>query len=850
MGDYNPSAAHGILGQEWVGIREEALAFSPQVNVVEAGHTFVTTTPQVLQDGRIYVREMPPNLGSSVHSIAIYPTGSEGLSGPVRRLVIPTQSAFITGASIAGSGSAASALLTPYAGSNYILMNTAAAQSWVSLGFNTNPYTILNGKRIVRVSLLYAAEYDYSTDGDVVGPLIYVSETPALTSGSLGVQYSDGDEVPQSATPSPVVSPLTVDLGEVCHFWSAGTGPNNAEALPWTFADLQRFDQDTAGTKLYVNIVSGSNVSALPGAIILWYAALEVLFCEEQRTIVGASYRAAGSGAELQYGANPIRLRSWPARALNPTLAAGSWTAVASTLSRGGAETDVGYPTLNALRELYQIPSHAGVRVDLTQTVGDEFSAAATHILPQISLHASGGTLTEPHAYGRQWAAPVYGSVTATQEIRDDTAGVAGSYPQIRFWARHWTGTTQALMVSGLGALSGSVASISVADFDELAIIRDGWREVNLRFGSAPTMGASSPDPQWMWHSFGEVAGSRWEVLSVQAPASSGIAGDLLQLVVPAAQRVDVATYQPPVGSTVELTTISAYASGGPAAQSDIDACVIFSTDPYTVTGLSVSSAQQEISGIAEDCGGVPCCIPTAINYNRITWPTIAVSSSGFGAFELQRYDGVTDDWHTIMSASSNAVTGFNDYEARVGQPSVYRARVLNLYRFAGAWSDQVTGTVEAPGVDIECDGDASGVLIFTSNAVQDGSSNLAYIMQFGQNVEEPFTFVEAGQMQMRRQYGRDYQVASRPSERGGEAFSRLMLVQAAAGALPNMANMRSLRDLAWADLDYVCVRDELGNRWLANVNVPDGNISQRRTYVARVDITEVTATPTEVDPE
>ena len=88
--------------------------------------------------------------------------------------------------------------------------------------------------------------------------------------------------------------------------------------------------------------------------------------------------------------------------------------------------------------------------------------------------------------------------------------------------------------------------------------------------------------------------------------------------------------------------------------------------------------------------------------------------------------------------------------------------------------------------------------------------------------------------------------VAMRPTERGGVQFSRTILVNNVAVPVPSLdEGFRSLRDLAWAQLPYVCVRDELGNRWFANVAVPSGRVRDRRTtYLGQVLITEVTATP------
>lgn len=850
MGSYNPYAPI-ILGQEWPGIREEATQFSPAVDVVESGHTFTTTTSYPLQDTRFYIDDVgiPGNAAEEAYLTAIYPTGSEADSGPVQRLIIPCEAVLATGASTS-SGTGAAPLQSPQL-TNYYFLDPTLADSFISMSFNVQPYTILQGKRIVGVNFLVAAHRFFNTDVRSNGPYIYLNDQPVPSVGNK-VRYSTGNEVPEGGSTTEDNEILSIPLGELSRLWNSA--PDAAEQLPWNFADLSRFDA-SASSRMYMTIVTGTNwgTAGLGGILYVWYAALEVLYCEETRTMVGGNYRAV-TGNKLNYGANPTRLRSI-ARAINPTLSAGNWTVTVSAADLGGAESvSSSYPDLNALRELYALPTHEGVQINLTDVVGEEFSRESVNVLTQISVHASGGApLTEVHAYGRLAPAPVYGTTTATQEIYDNTAGVAASYPQVRFYARNWGRTSQPLVLTGVGALAGSTVSIDPTAFDALDEIVDGWKQIDLRFDTPPTMGASSPDPQWTWSSAAETAGNRWEILAVSAPAASGTVGSLLTTV-PAAERLGPATYQPPVGSTVELAWASQSASGTAVADPDTDAVILFSQDPPTITGLAVSTLSQAVTGIGTGCGGAtPCCIPTAISYNRVTWSmaSMAVSGGYFGAYELQRFDAVGGVFETIMSASSQAVTGFNDYEARVGQLSAYRIRALNLYRFAGSWSAMASGTITAPGVTTQCDTDNSGAgtLIFTSNEVQSGAANLAYVKQFDRGIDEPFDFPEAGQVRRRRRYDRDFVTAFHGTERGGERFQCTLLVQAAAGALPNMGNMRSLRELAWDDLPYVCVRDELGNRWLANIIVPDGNINQRSSYFASVDIQEVQALPSEVDP-
>jgi hypothetical protein len=209
--------------------------------------------------------------------------------------------------------------------------------------------------------------------------------------------------------------------------------------------------------------------------------------------------------------------------------------------------------------------------------------------------------------------------------------------------------------------------------------------------------------------------------------------------------------------------------------------------------------------------------------------------------------DTISTDWATIMQNTSPTGASFKDYEARVGIQSSYRIRAVDVLDFPGQWSSTVTITPASPGVTGGSCISQGHVLIFTSNAVQDGSINLAYSTAWmgSSIVEEPFTFPEAGQNVVQMMFDKDFPTVFRPLERGGEQFTRTLLVQAAAISPPTAGNFRSLRDMAWDDVPYVCVRDEDGNRWFATVTVPGGNILRdRRLYLATVNVIETSATP------
>jgi len=1054
MGVYNPHTPQ-ILGQEWVGIREEDMTFSPAVNVVEVGHGFTTLASYTLQDARFYINDWPPGRAlGQVYMASIYPAGKEAETGPIRSVIIPCNSAQLSG----GAGGTVPDALADPSDNQYITFPRAGSggvAAGVRLGFATNSYqNELSGKRIVGVNLLYTLAANAGILGTApieadLGAWYIERAAPGAFDYNFGLAQASGSLIGNSEI-------FKAELGEIDHYWTANS-PTSPDRMPWIYTGLQKFEISALGriSMRYYHILNATWDGYMS------YAALQVLFCEENRLYCGA--RAFGEAGTPAYntrytmGANLIPIRDF-AYNLLPVLTAGNYTLVIESANLGDSANTITnrkidlslYPDLNGLRQLYAMTPHPGVQVNITQTVGEQFSKEEVQILPQLSLHTSGGPINEVHVYGRQAAAQVYGTVTATQEILDSAALAARSYPWARFYARRFGDTTVPLRLDSTTITGAGVnAEITPIAFDALDEIVDGWKEVTLRFTTAPTMGAGTT-PQWRWSATGELIGNRWEVLGVIAPALSGITGNLKNLV-PSPQQLSAATYgQPAAGATVNLGWVPGYAPAVTATTDDqtADAALMFALDMPTITGFASANASQTVVGIGLDCGVNPCCVPSAIKYTRLTWglppntgaltddfertvaagswggvgytlvgtatdfsvdghqglitlsaggtthfatantgsidfdiqadiqfrnlvtsnllrggvtgrytdqlnnysatadvgPTGAVTlrmekrvagvattlgtvalgplaggpdatitvrltafgqflkakawrtgypepaywdiettdsalttgsragamardeSAGvnnvvafdnllitppqywFGHYELQRMDTVTTDWQTIMAATNPATTGFNDFEARVGVLSSYRIRSVDAYDFAGPWSATVTATVPSPGVTIGCTG--GHLLIFTSNEEQDGSINLAYSSVWEGNVEEAFSFPEASFVEMQAMYNRDFFTAFRPTERGGEQFSRTVLVQAAAISPQSLADFTGLRDMAWSNVSYICVRDEDGNRWFTTVLVPSGRVLRdRRLYMAPVNIIEVTDTPSEVDP-
>lgn len=1077
MGEYNPHAPV-ILGQEYVGIRDEDITFLPGANTFEVGSAFTLKTSRRIRDARFYINEIPAvNIQNQARTVNIYPAGREAETGPIKEVTIPATSGGMTGASftIVGSTSVAGALWRPGDNSYLNAVYTGGLQE-LNVFFGVNSYPELAGKRILNVSLVTQGAVYYTKDGE---DLPYQDPFPATATTTVQIINNTGTQTRSYrgnySSPSGALGLNTIpnpnsgsaidgaelsylNFGDVTPFIST-SGTINASSttyLPWRYVDLQRFEAG-ASNRLQVYVIiqisDPADVDADSGTLQLEYMALRVLYCEEQRVSYG------GTIAKFIQGTNIVPMYDTN-NTTDPVLPAGNYTATLAWVDPGDisftTNTQANFPKVNGLRELYTLPTHPGVQVNVPfpaeDRIGDIFTKEHVHVIPQMSLHTSGsGPLTEFPVYGRQAKAEVYGSVTATQEILDSAAGGTGTYPWVRYYARRFGNTTVPLRLDNPSVTgAGTYVELTPAEWDELDEIVDGWKEVTLRFVTAPTMGTGT-NPQFRWSAAGENIGNRWEVLGLTAPALSGNPGNL-KLLVPSPNQLSNATYgAPSAGSTINMGWVPQYSPAITATADDqtTDAVILFAQDMPTVTGFTVILSSQALSGIGQDCGIDPCCIPSEMFFNQLEWslpfdadvvtdsfnrteaagswgnadtgqawaettaanfsvadeqglisnsgsgspqtgaidigspdfdvtvragittaiagtsadvgligrytdasnyyyfklrhtaagvtnaylgrrvaasdtdiltlPAIQAGGSGtmlnlrfvgygqflrgkvwpinepepdlwtveatdttivngdsagvfavstgaatnvfafeafaatppgywFGKYELQRMDTVDNEWQTIMAATNPGQSSFKDFEARIGIESTYRIRMVNVYDFPGPWSSEVSETITEPGVEIGCEG--GHLLVFSSNERQDGGSNLAYSSVWEGQVAEDFVFPEADFTQLQAMYGRNFFTAFRPSERGGERFGRTVLVQAAAIAPETLGDFTGLRDMAWADTPYVCVRDEDGNRWFATILVPGGRVQlYRRLYMAPVEVIEVTATPSEVDP-
>lgn len=706
MGNYNPRAPY-ILGQELVPIQDLDLVFDPNANSVEYGTTFRLDSTVQLGSARFYVQgPVPQPALRQCALINVYPANIADKSGPVNQVIIPCTSVSTTGTGVVVSGANATDALYNPSDSGFVqfVYNSSLAAQYLAASFNTNAYTLLGDKRILNVSLLYTGFMsDVSPDDPSVSVATeFINPNAKWQSLTVLEQVDDAGRVVQFFAPSFVSNtgalvlatslnnaPYSasaaeefevLSLGDVNNFWLPGADPNVAQRtnLPWNYTDLLKFENGALTAvrqRLRVSIAlpttPGSPVFTTFPKAAFRYMALRVTYCNETRSAFGSKEFVYNIGANTV----PMYDRN---RNTNPILTPGDYVATLSFVDSGA--TDFGenlngvFPDLNAIRELYTIPSHQSIQLNvpfpLDETViGKTFEEETTHVLPQLSLHASGGAaLLEPQVYGRQAVGQVYGSFTVTQEVHDALAGSVGTWPWIRFYARRFGHTSVPLSVT----VAGGSAYITPEEFDELEqLTTDNWREVTLELSPAPSMGGGTI-PQIVWSATGELAGNRWEVLGCAAPAISGLAGTLV-LEVPTIQRLGPATYGQPVsGSTINmawLPQLGPYVTGT-VDDNSADMSFILSQTPPPVTGLTATALSQAITGIGKNCGIDPCCIPSEIYYTELTW-----DSNIFGLMD-QFGRTLTDSWGdpdygpTYTALLNTAAIDVDDGEGLITQPS------------------------------------------------------------------------------------------------------------------------------------------------------------------------------------
>lgn len=833
---YNPDSPY-VMGMQWAPVVAQILALDTGS---EVGYTF---TPQAadatVQRIKLISTVAPPGQPNRKELLAnLYHRDDVAATGPIQKLTINCNSGFLgTGASLQGGPlTVQTAVSNP---SDTTWVELSGASSYARFWFNVLDSRVsgaLTGRRILDVTALYSVSGPF-TD------LPAAALTLSLERPSAAVVWDMDDTLTGPAAQTSNIVIGRSRLGELNPWCLSTTTPlATTERRPWRYGaginNYVGFEQlaATGGTNIDVRITSSAAAAGM--LFDIHYIALEVTYCQENRIGAGG-LSISGGGAFLnnifQYDIPFGALASYGA---NSSIVAGSRYAVTVGQSYSGV-ISVASPvpvSVNTLDSIDVFAPHEGILLRKTLRPNATHVAQTTATLPAGPLYDGailpGTILTSTHAYLVQEIGTVSASSSPGDVLQLLIDDVAATYVWVRFYARvspQTLGSLTVYQVNGSNVALGPQASVTVTAFAALPELANGWKQVTLRL-SAPVVTTGAGTNRWTFSADTPVA-APWQVLG----------GDANPRFV-TTETSDFATYG---GET-------AFAINNAVSDLSGDFTVMLAQEMDTVTGLAVTPAIQALTVIDECCGLPVDCIPDGLNYHTLTWTALNTAVvAGWGYYEIARQDATmpATQWETIAQITAPNVTTTADYEARVGVATRYRIRMVHHTGIAGPWSATVTATIPAPGVT----GTAVdvGVLLFTSNS--DPAANLAYITTWpaGQAAEE-FTFPEGTQTDLQSMYQRDYRVAFRPTERAGTEFTRTMLVNAACIPPSTMsAGFTDLRDLAWDTIPYVCVRNELANRWLAAIAVPSGSVRRLQaghTMLAPVTIAEVTATPAPLD--
>lgn len=741
----NPNAP-AVLGLEWPPLFGRSIPYDPQT---ARGQSF-TSGPAVEVCTALDPYIFTPEASSYGFDLlgTVYRKGEEARYGSVQKTIVACNGGTLNGATLVGA-SIQAALSDP---SDLSFVSFAAVGSKLALTFATAG--LFTGKRILRLGLYYqlfcesdplaSSGFSFPTANIGLGRTAIEGATTFLNWGMI-----NGDYDPNFGTTAGQVR--YVSLGEINPCSPTGSGLTVPDRWPWSVADVQSMNT-VAGDLLYVNpLFTGPGLPVL----FLFYAALEVVWCEENRQAFGAK-RMSNGFANFEFATNfyhnlPLRtpgggtVLGWAKPALTDfvvevtkadnggpfVLPAG----VGTSPTAGSYGTAPLAPTLDSFSVF---APHEGRESPRSTDDADTSAIAITRITP-VYFNVTGAAVlsADTAPYVSQLNAPVYVGVNAIQEIAQRAIAAATPYTWVRFWARRF-GASTLLTVT----VAGQTVTIDQPTFDALPEILSGWRAVVLKFAVTPLISNLGTNVNVTFSST-DAAINRWEILG----ASDALAGP--------------ATYE-------SVTSAGTFAG---TRRTDADLAVNIATAAPLVTGMSAVQQTLPVTGIGLLCASPPGCIPTGVGFVQISWAATAVT--GFGFYELQRADLDENTFRTIGKITSQTNPQFNDIEARVGIESYYRVRCVRADGIAGDYAPSGTG------LPFTLTGDPMntppGVLIFSSNISPTGS--IAFIDAFESAPAEEFRFPEADTRTLQRVHGRDFQTAFRPTERGGTVFDRTLLV-------------------------------------------------------------------------
>jgi hypothetical protein len=686
MANYNPHVPD-IVGQEWVPIIGQP--YQPDITE-ERGYSFTVSktsgaAPIVVRRGLFTLANVPSGVTTSqVPFMSLYPKGEERC-GPVQSVVMECDDAVSSGSDGAffGALTGGQALRNPSDGSGYDFTSGSAPISGVlDLSFNISDLPSFVG-RVYNVSLLYSADGDGLEQATIPNSMLV-----SLRYRSTDFFYSTGALQTGASFRGDLNKLASISLGEINPNWSNATFTGTNDRYPWTLPRLQLF---SAASGDPMRIRFQWQAPELNTELKLYYAALQITYSPfENRIMYGGTHMGIDqvqTGTSPNYGFNGDDVRNRVMLRTANTLVTGSglelqpgeYTVTFNLADYGDANQPLfninaaaatnTRPTLDAIRELYEVPSINGVEIERAFTTSDVIRVAESRIIPSIGITVTGTAgpgAGDVYSGCQGYFTPKPGDAvsiaTPSQNFHSDNKDGALPYPWIRFYARQTSGPihADAGLTLAVTTPSGGSVFITSAQLDALPEIFDGWREVTLRFadGTAPLWdgdAATSRVISWNVNGIALDVGVAFQVLGAQTGLS-----------------FNNAAYQ---GSFSAAT-------GGffPLSSSSIgDYTFLFSTDPPTITGIGVSTASVALTGIGTECSTTPACIPTSMNYNRVTWPVPHSATAITDDFTR----AVSSGWGTSTSGQAWTTTGGSaaDYSVTVADGGIHNVTSTGVAR-------------------------------------------------------------------------------------------------------------------------------------------------------------------------
>lgn len=602
---------------------------------------------------------------------------------------------------------------------------------------------------------------------------------------------------------------------------------NPVTGEPWTEADVEAFDTATTQVRIARQAADGGTwktpairmivtyenaerrlargvLSTPAAASAAWSAAIPLAapdgtpnWSKSNATDYALVIRQADQGGVTPFDGNWLTLST--------IQAAPGESAPADLLSYDVASSNVTFISDEGVNLLGQLP------ITATEKVG--------RLLPFILTTTAPATSADGQPYTQVATVGVYtGSGTTQGEL---TPGGTDDYAGLRLTAGYFTGVPTADLTVEVRRRSDSVLmgtfTVTPADLVAAGAATAGSLVLVQVKATAPGIALASGVQYYLDLSSSTPVANAWLVGLL---AVVGGAGGI---------TYQEATYQ---GGTDQADPINGAASTTlPTCPADFAAVIDAAVDtPADFT------ASAEVAPLPDE---QPCELD-GIPYVQLGW-TVTSLGADFASYQIERLgeDGTT--WQQIAGITDESVDGFVDYEGRLGVAETYRLRVVRTDGASSYWSSELTVTADAAGCGYT----------FTSNEAPEYA--VGYPDTYKGTPTRTYQFPEAQEVQFRTMFGRDYQIAFRPIARRGVTFDRHLVIGGlaapAAGVGPPAADM--LRDIAWATLSYVCVRDQSGNRWFANLRVVDLEVTNYGTvyiHEVNVGVVQLTGTPSVVD--